>query len=149
MVERTALLASMTNDEKSVENLVTDANLQLACFLLPHQSIGESDPWVEVTSGEAPGVTGCVYICKPYDNPHALRAEADTDARGKGKEKVVKHLEVDSSDDEGICYSTLLDHLPIPQNLVRGINFLNLVCSVYRVEDSCSCSSDNLDVGCT
>ena len=41
MVLRAALLASMTDSEKSVKNLVNDANLRLAGLLLPHQSIGE------------------------------------------------------------------------------------------------------------
>ena len=43
MVERVALLASMTDSEKSVRNLVSDANLRLAGILLPHQSIGETE----------------------------------------------------------------------------------------------------------
>ena len=38
---RSALLASMTNNEKSVKNLVNDANLRLAGLLQPHQKIGE------------------------------------------------------------------------------------------------------------
>ena len=48
MVLRAALLASLTDGEKSVKNLVNDTNLRLAGLLLPHQSIGE-----EVTSREA------------------------------------------------------------------------------------------------
>ena len=38
---RSALLASMTDNEKSVKNLVNDANLRLAGLLQPHQKIGE------------------------------------------------------------------------------------------------------------
>ena len=48
MVLRAALLASMTDSEKSVKYLVNDTNLRLAGLLLPHQSIGE-----EVTQREA------------------------------------------------------------------------------------------------
>ena len=48
MVLRGALLASLTDGEKSVKNLVNDTNLRLAGLLLPHQSIGE-----EVTQREA------------------------------------------------------------------------------------------------
>ena len=43
MVLRSALLASLTDSEKSVKNLVTDANLRLAGLLLPHQRIGEEE----------------------------------------------------------------------------------------------------------
>ena len=41
MVLRAALLASLTDSEKSVKNLVNDTNLRLASLLLPHQKIGE------------------------------------------------------------------------------------------------------------
>ena len=41
MVLRAALLASMTDSEKSVKNLVNDTNLRLAGLLQPHQKIGE------------------------------------------------------------------------------------------------------------
>ena len=79
MVERVTLLASMTDSEKSVKNLVNNANLRLTCLLLPHQSIKESeginpnevfpDPWVEVVGEEAPRQTEGVNIHEPSDNP--------------------------------------------------------------------------------
>ena len=159
-MERASLLASMTDNEKSMKNLVNDANLRLVGLLLPHHRIGESegvkldeifpDRWVEVTSAEAPRQTGGVNIREPSDNPPALRAEAD--ARAKEKETAPEQLEVESSDDEGICYSTLLDHLPIPEDLFSRINFFNLANSIRTLEDSVNSSSfsfkyDVLDAG--
>ena len=43
MVLRSALLASLTDSEKSVKNLVNDTNLRLAGLLLPHQRSGEEE----------------------------------------------------------------------------------------------------------
>ena len=45
----------------------------------------------------------------------------------------VERLEVNSSDDEGISYNTLLDHLPIPEDLFSGINSFNLASSVESI----------------
>lgn len=79
MVERAALLASMTNCEKSVRNLVTDANLQVVGLLDPHQNVKDTegstteetfpDPSVEVVFEEALRRTGGVYICEPVETP--------------------------------------------------------------------------------
>ena len=52
MVLRSALLASMTDSEKSVKNLVNDTNLRLAGLLQPHQSIGEEGVQREVSTPE-------------------------------------------------------------------------------------------------
>ena len=52
MVLRSALLASLTDSEKSVKNLVNDTNLRLAGLLLPHQSIGEDEAPREVATPE-------------------------------------------------------------------------------------------------
>ena len=52
MVLRSALLASMTDSEKSVKNLVNDANLRLTCLLLLHQSIGEEGANKEAATPE-------------------------------------------------------------------------------------------------
>ena len=54
MVLRAALLASMTDSEKSVKNLVNDTNLRLAGLLLPHQSIGEEVVQREAATPEEP-----------------------------------------------------------------------------------------------
>ena len=51
---RSALLASMTDSEKRVKNLVNDANLRLAGLLLPHQSIGEEGAQREAATPEEP-----------------------------------------------------------------------------------------------
>lgn len=57
MVERSALLARMTDGEKSVRNFVNNTNLWLARLLFPHQSLREEgvnqdelfpDPLVEM-----------------------------------------------------------------------------------------------------
>ena len=42
MVERAALLASMTPSEKSVKNFVVKAHLQLATLLDPHQNVRDT-----------------------------------------------------------------------------------------------------------
>ena len=42
MEVRSALLASMTDIEKSVKQLVTEANLRLVSLLAPHQDVRES-----------------------------------------------------------------------------------------------------------
>ena len=42
MVLRSAMLASMTDVEKSVKSLVTEANLRLVGLLAPHQDVRES-----------------------------------------------------------------------------------------------------------
>ena len=52
MVLRSALLASLTDGEKSVKNLVNDTNLRLAGLLLPHQSIGEDEAPREAATPE-------------------------------------------------------------------------------------------------
>ena len=52
MVLRSALLASLTDGEKSVKNLVNDTNLRLAGLLLPHQSIGEDEAPTEAATPE-------------------------------------------------------------------------------------------------
>ena len=76
----------------------------------------------------------------------------EEDIRTKKKEKATKQFVVDSLDDECINYSTLLDNLPIPEDLFIGINFFNLASSVHTLGDSASSSSysfnwDNLDSG--
>ena len=48
------MLASLTDSEKSVKNLVTDANLRLAGLLLPHQRIGEEEVQRETSTPEEP-----------------------------------------------------------------------------------------------
>lgn len=83
-----------------------------------------------------------------------IREPADIDApprgvpkvHGKGKEKATEELEVSSSDDEGICYCTFLDHLPIPENLFSGTNSFNIASSdLPFIGDSNSSSSGSLN----
>ena len=50
MVLRSSLLAIMTDGEKRVRRLVNDANLWLAGFLFPQQSIGEEGANVDVAT---------------------------------------------------------------------------------------------------
>ena len=52
MVLRAALLASMTDSEKSVKNLVNDTNLRLVGLLQPHQRIGEEGTLREAATPE-------------------------------------------------------------------------------------------------
>ena len=66
---------------------------------------------------------GHLQIRDPEDDPPARRKVAEEDIRAKKKEKATEQFEVDSSDEEGINYSTLLDHLPILEDLFSGINF--------------------------
>ena len=132
----------MIDSEKSMRNFVNDTNLRLTGLSLPHQSIGEEgvnlddlflDRLVEVVVEDVLRYTGGIHLGVPAYNPPAQRADADADARGKGKEKFSDQFEVETSDDEGIWYSTLLDHLPIPEELFSGINFLNQASSVLTL----------------
>ena len=74
---------------------------------------------------------------------------AEGDVRAKNKEKAPEQYEVDSSDDEGINYSTLLDNLSIPEDLFSGINFFNLASSVENIarDSSFNFDWDSLDDG--
>ena len=87
MVERSALLASLTDSEKSVKNLVNDTNQRLTELLLPHQSIGEEwvnfdkifpDPPVFVEQEPSPGIPEVVtcasvpMIFLPDEQPMTL-----------------------------------------------------------------------------
>ena len=182
MVLRAALLASMTDSEKSVKNLVNDTNLRLAGLLLPHQSIGEEVTQREANTPEDPqfeeafteeahygepvfeepgyfGVDEPIYVRTPVGRGGVnirepsevpVRRTADEgDARGKKKGPAPEQFEVDSSEDEGINYSTLLDSLSIPEDLFSGIYPFNLASSVDSIARDCSYSFDwdSLDAG--
>ena len=66
---RSALLASMTDNEKSVKNLVNDANLRLAGLLLPHQSIGEEGVQREAATPEEPQFEEAFHEEARYGEP--------------------------------------------------------------------------------
>ena len=106
MVLRSALLTSMTNSEKSVKNLVNDANLLLAGLLLPHQSISEEGANLEVATPkevnfkeanlkeqlfdgplDPPLFVGSLHIQEPRDDRLACNEAAEGDACTKNKEK--------------------------------------------------------------
>lgn len=89
--------------------------------------------------------TGGIRLKEPGNDPPARWAAADADARGKGKQPTTEQMEVDSSDDEGTCYSTLLDHLSIFEDLFFGINSFKLASSVFTVEDLARDSSYSFD----
>ena len=123
---RSALLASMTNSEKSVKNLVNDANLRLAGLLLPHQKIGEEEVQREAETPEEPQFEEPVFeepeyfdqmidgpcdapifarvpirgvnIREPSDIP-VQRTVDEGDARAKKKGPAPEQCEVSSSDD--------------------------------------------------
>ena len=48
---------------------------------------------------------------------------------------------METYDDDGICYSTLLDHLPIDEDLFLVVNFFHLASNGYTLGDSASGSS--------
>lgn len=172
MVLRTTLLASILDSEKSVKNLVNDTNLRLAGLLLPHQSIGEEGAnKVTATPEEArfeepifeepeyadqmvdgpldpPLFTAILHIHEPAEVP-AHRNVVEGDARANKKEKATEPLEVESSDEDCINYSTLLDTLSIPEDLFSGINSFNLASSVADISrDSLyNFDWDSLDAG--
>ena len=52
---------------------------------------------------------------------------------------------METYDDDDICYSTLLDHLPIDKDLFLVINFFHLASSGYTLVDSPSGSSCSLN----
>ena len=171
------MLASLTDSEKSVKNLVTDANLRLAGLLLPHQSIGEEEAQRETFTPEESHFGEPVFeepeyfdqmIDGPLDppifayfppvggvnirEPSAVPARRNVDAgeaRAKNKGPAPEQCEVSSSDDEGINYSTCLDNLSIPEDLFSGIYSFNLASSVESLAKGCSYSFDwdSLDAG--
>ena len=173
---RSALLASMTDSEKSVKNLVNDENLRLLGLLLPHQSIGEEGAQREAVTPEEPRFDMPIFeepeyfdqmidgpvdapiiarvpvrgvnIHEPSDIP-ARRNVNSGDARAKNKGLAPGQFEVSSSDDEGINYSTCLDNLSIPEDLFSGIYPFNLASSVESIARGCSYSFDwdSLDAG--
>lgn len=186
MVLRAALLASTTDREKSVKNLVNDTNLRLAGFLQPHQSISEEGVQREAATrvetqaeaavpeearyGEpifkvleymdqmvdgpcdAPIFVGNfvrgVNIREPAEIP-ARRNVAEGEARSKNKGLAPEQFEIESSDDEGINYSTCLDNLSIPEDLFSGIYPFNIASSVESIARDClySFDWDSLDAG--
>ena len=75
MVLRSALLASLTDSEKSVKNLVTDANLRLAGLLLPHQKIGEEEAPREAATPEDVFEEADVHEQARYGEPIFERPE--------------------------------------------------------------------------
>ena len=80
----------------------------------------------------------------------SVRRNIDTgNARAKNKGPAPTQLEVTSSDDEGINYSTRLDNLSIPKDLFSGIYPFNLASSVESLARGCSHSFDwdSLDAG--
>lgn len=136
MLLRSALLASMTDSKKSVRNLVNDAILQLSGLLLPHKSISKEGANLEAATPEEvnfeeanleeqlfdglldpPLFVGSLHIWELRDDKPSCNEAVEGDARAKNKEKATEQYEVDSSDDEGINYSTLLDNLSIPEDL--------------------------------
>lgn len=186
MVLRAALLASMTDSEKSVKNLVNDTNLRLAGLLQPYQSIGEDGVQREAATPEEvqreastpeearygePIFEEPEYVDQMVDGPldapifvgnfvrgvniHELSEipardrVAEADARAKRKEKTIEQYEVETSDDEGINYSTCLDNLSIPEDLFSRIYPFNLASSVESIARACSYNFDwdSLDVG--
>ena len=96
---RSTLLASMTDCEKSVKNLVNDTNLRLAGLLQPHQRIGEEGVQREVTT------------------PKEIQREATTPEEGRYGEPIFEEPEyMDQMVD---------DPLDVPifvGNFVRGVN---------------------------
>ena len=60
-----------------------------------------------------------------------LSPRAASEACGKGKHPVYESIEPSTSDDEGIFYATLLDHLPIPEDLFSWTNLFNLASSNF------------------
>ena len=88
-----------------------------------------------------------LHIRDPEDGPPAHKKVVEEDIRNKKKEKATEQFEVDSSDDDGINYSTLLDNLPIPEDLFSGINFFNLASSVENIarDSSYNFDWDSLD----
>lgn len=94
---RSALLASMTDGEKSVRRLVNDANLRLAWLLLPHQSIGEEGPNLDNQLFEGPLdppiYAGGIHLREPSDDIPARRMASDAEVRGKGKELATEQME--------------------------------------------------------
>ena len=127
MEVRSSLLGSMTDVEKSVKHLVTEANLRLVGLLAPHQDMRESTAG-SATAEEEPEQqppaspprrrpTG-VMLREPVGTPPAERPSAPL---GKGKKKATEPVELsnDSSDDSSTIIS-LLDNLPIPCHLFDG-----------------------------
>ena len=173
---RSAFLASMTDSEKSVKNLVNDTNLWLASLLQPHQKIGEEEVQREAETPEEPQFEEPIFeepeyfdqmidgpcdapifarlpvrgvnICEPSDIP-VQRNVDEGDVRAKKKGPAPEQCEVSSSNDEGINYSTCLDNLSIPEDLFSGIYPFNLASSVESLARGCSYSFDwdNLDAG--
>ncbi|XP_062103915.1 uncharacterized protein LOC133815043 [Humulus lupulus] len=105
MEVRSALLPSMTDIEKSVKQLVTEANLRLFCLLAPHQDVRESTA-VSAIGTEVPkqqqdvsqppprraiGVT----INEPTDGPRPAAAPTPP---GKGEKKASEPI-LESSDE--------------------------------------------------
>ena len=126
--------------EKSVNTLVTNENLRSAGLLDPHQNVrAVTESTTEESFPDPPGETvqqaprrpRGIEIHESTDKPPPLRA--DTDAHGKGKRPVYELMEPSTSDDEGICYATLLDHLPIPEDFFSRTNFFNLESSNFPV----------------
>ena len=176
MVLRSTLLASLTDSEKSVKNLVNDTNLRLAGLLLPHQKIGEEEVQREVATPEKQRFEEPIFkepeyfdqmidgpcdppifarvpvrgvnIREPSDIP-AQRNVDEGDARAKNKGPAPEQCEVSSSDDEGINYSTCLDNPSIPEDLFSGIYPFNLASSVESIVKGYSYSFDwdSLDAG--
>ena len=89
-----------------------------------------------------------VNIREPSEIP-ARGNVVDGEARAKNKGSAPEQLEVTSSNDEGINYSTCLDNLSIPEDLFSGIYPFNLASSVESIAKACSYSFDwdSLDVG--
>ena len=122
---RSAILASMTDVEKSVKHLVTEAILRLVGLLAPHQDVRES------TAGSATGEeipeqhpdmsqpqrrrTAGVTIKEPSS---ILRVTAPPTPLGKGKKKATEpSAPIDESSDENRIVFSFLDSLPIPCHL--------------------------------
>ena len=161
---RSILLASMTDSEKSVNNLVNDTNSRLAGLLQPHQRIGEEGVQREAATPEDPRFEEPVFeepeyfdqmidgpldapifaripqgvnIREPSDIP-IRRTVDESDAHAKNKGPTPEPFEVSSSNDEGINYSTCLDNLSIPEDLFSGIYPFNLASSVESIARGCS-----------
>ena len=137
MESRATLLSSMPNADKSVKNLVNEANLRLVGL------------WGSQSATNEPSAGGVQADVEPEQEPKQQpqappsrrrptgvtiretvvphRAEKPSVPKGKGKQKAVEPTELsdDSSDVNGTIIS-LLNNLPIPSHLFDGDdNFRN------------------------
>ena len=95
MVLRSAMLASLTDSEKSVKNLVTDANLRLAGLLLPHQRIGEEE------------------VPREAATPEDIFEEADAPEQARYGEPIFEEPEYFDQMIDGPCDPPIFAYVPL------------------------------------